>query len=74
MAEMKNGMVQFTDDHGSIITTSMVGLTVNRMKDGRNVTFYGSKGRAILHDDEYASVIKAMGFDEPDTDDLTMPA
>ena len=57
---MKNGFVQFTDDHGKVITTN--GSLTFVKEAHRNLAFYGSRGHSSLNDAEFDKVLADIGL------------
>lgn len=60
---MQNGFVQFKDESGKVITTN--GTLTFLQDGGRNIAFYGTRGKSVLSDTEFTKVLMEIGFAAP---------
>ena len=68
---MNNGFIQFTDESDKVVITNG---SLTFIKDGsRNLAFYGSRGRSVLSDVEFETVVQEVGFEVPEVDDTDAP-
>lgn len=77
---IKNGFVQFNDGNATV-TVALSAICVRR-ENGKNLAFYGSKGRSVISDNLYSEIMSELGLtgitisdndsDDDGDDDLTV--
>lgn len=57
---IKNGFVQFNDGNAKV-TVALNSICVRR-ENGKNLAFYGAKGRSVISDGLYNEIMSALGL------------